>query len=66
LLRSHTEEEKVLVIATDLDASTYKAARNVQLVLLNTPAQVNTEQLLAFKKIIVTKEALTKLAERLA
>jgi large subunit ribosomal protein L4 len=66
LLRSHTEEEKVLVIAADFDASTYKAARNVQLVLLNTPAQVNTEQLLAFKKIIVTKEALTKLAERLA
>jgi len=66
LLRSHTEEEKVLVIATDFDAGTYRAARNVQPVLLNTPAEVNTEQLLAFKKIIVTKEALTKLAERLA
>jgi large subunit ribosomal protein L4 len=66
LLRSHTEEEKVLVIATDFDASTYKAARNVQPVLLNTASEVNTEQLLAFKKIIVTKEALTKLAERLA
>jgi large subunit ribosomal protein L4 len=66
LLRSHTEEEKVLVIATDFDAGTHKAARNVQLVLLNTPEEVNTEQLLAFKKIILTKEALTKLAERLA
>jgi large subunit ribosomal protein L4 len=66
LLRSHTEEEKVLVIATDFDASTYKAARNVQPVLLNTASEVNTEQLLAFRKIIVTKEALTKLAERLA
>ena len=66
LLRSHTEEEKVLIIATGFDASTYKAARNVQPVLLNTPAEVNTEQLLVFKKIIVTKEALTKLAERLA
>src|ERR1700745_909328 len=66
LVRSHTEEEKVLVIATDFDAGTYKAARNVQLVLLNTPTEVNTEQLLAFRKIIVTKEALTRLAERLA
>jgi large subunit ribosomal protein L4 len=56
----------VLVIATDFDGSTYKAARNVQRLLLNTPAEVNTEQLLAFRKIIVTKEALTKLAERLA
>src|SRR5260221_3000230 len=66
LLRSHTEEEKGLVIATDFDAGTHKAARNVQLVLLNTPEEGNTEQLLAFKKIILTKKALTKLAERLA
>jgi ribosomal protein L4 len=29
-------------------------------------ADVNTEQLLAFDKIIVTKEALTTLSERLA
>src|SRR5260221_12484767 len=66
LLRSHTEEEKVLVIATDFDAGTYKAARNVQPVLLTTPAEVTTEQMLAFKKIIVTTDTLTELAERLA
>jgi len=33
---------------------------------LNTAAEVNTEQLLQFQKIIVTNEALAKLAERLA
>jgi len=35
-------------------------------VRLNTASEVNTEQLLAFQKIIVTNDALAKLAERLA
>jgi large subunit ribosomal protein L4 len=65
-LKSQTEERKVLLIATQFDAATYKAARNIQPVLLNTAAEVNTEQLLAFRKIIVTHEALSRLAERLA
>jgi large subunit ribosomal protein L4 len=66
LLQSLTEEERVLVIADQYSEETYKAARNVRPVLLNTAAQVNAEQLLAYRKIIVTKEALTKLAERVA
>jgi hypothetical protein len=33
---------------------------------LNTASEVNTEQLLAFEKIIVTDAALAKLAERMA
>jgi large subunit ribosomal protein L4 len=66
LLKEHTPEEKVLVISDSFDENTYKAARNLQLVLLNTPAEVNTEQILAFKKIIVTQPALAKLAERVA
>jgi large subunit ribosomal protein L4 len=66
LLKSQTEARKVLVISTQFDEATYKAARNIQPVLLKTAAEVNTEQLLAFQKIIVTNEALTKLAERLA
>jgi large subunit ribosomal protein L4 len=66
LLRSHTDAKKVLVISTKFDETTYKAARNLQPVRLNTTAEVNTEQLLAFQKIIVTSEALAKLAERLA
>ncbi|HEY1477301.1 MAG TPA: 50S ribosomal protein L4 [Chthoniobacterales bacterium] len=66
LLKSQTEADKVLVISTHFDEATSKAARNVQPVLLNTASEVNTEQLLAFQKIIVTNEALIKLAERLA
>jgi large subunit ribosomal protein L4 len=65
-LKSQTEADKVLVISTHFDEVTYKAARNVQPILLNTASEVNTEQLLAFQKIIVTNEALAKLAERLA
>jgi large subunit ribosomal protein L4 len=65
-LKSQTESRKVLLIATEFDETTYKAARNIQPVLLNTASEVNTEQLLAFQKIIVTNEALVKLAERLA
>ena len=66
LLKSQTEADKVLVISTHFDEATSKAARNVQPVLLNTASEVNTERLLAFQKIIVTNEALIKLAERLA
>jgi large subunit ribosomal protein L4 len=66
LLKSHTEAEKVLVISTEFDEATYKAARNVRPVRLNTASEVNTEQLLAFQKIIVTNEALARLAERFA
>ncbi|MBV8967675.1 MAG: 50S ribosomal protein L4 [Verrucomicrobia bacterium] len=66
LLKEHTPEEKVLIISDSFDENTYKAARNLQPVLLNTPAEVNTEQILAFKKIIVTQPALAKLAERVA
>jgi large subunit ribosomal protein L4 len=65
-LKSQTEASKVLLIATQFDEITYRAARNIQPVLLNTADQVNTEQLLQFQKIIVTNEALAKLAERLA
>jgi large subunit ribosomal protein L4 len=66
LLQSLTEEARVLVIANQYSAETYRAARNVHPVLLNTAGEVNTEQLLAYRKIIVTKDALTKLSERVA
>ena len=65
-LKSQTDARKVLLISTQFDDATYKAARNIRPVLLNTASEVNTEQLLAFQKIIVTNEALAKLAERLA
>ncbi|MBV9672892.1 MAG: 50S ribosomal protein L4 [Verrucomicrobia bacterium] len=63
-LRAQTDAEKVLVISNHFDEGTYKAARNIGAVLLNTSAEVNTEQLLAFQKIIITGQALGSLAER--
>jgi len=65
-LRSQTDVDRVLCISTSFDEATYRAARNIQPVLLNTAAEVNIEQLLGFQKIIVTSEALAELAERLA
>jgi len=56
--------EKTLIVSTDFDETTFMAARNVQPTRLITAAEVNTEDLLAYKKIVVTQDALTKLAER--
>ncbi len=66
LVKDSTPEEKVLIVSKSFDETTYKAARNVQPTLLVTASDVNTEQLLAFKKIIVTNEALSQLAERIS
>lgn len=65
-LRQQTDAKKVLLISDSFDENTYRAARNVQPVLLATAAEVNTEQLLAFDKILVTTKALEHLAERTA
>jgi large subunit ribosomal protein L4 len=54
----------VLIVSDSFDDRTYKSARNVKPVKLATAADVNTEQLLAFQKILVTSKALEKLAER--
>lgn len=60
------DARKTLVIGVTFDENTYKAARNVQHAALTRAADVNTEQLLAFDKIIVTKEALNTISERLS
>jgi large subunit ribosomal protein L4 len=65
LVRKQTDAEKVLIVSDSFDDNTYKSARNVKPVKLATAADVNTEQLLAFQKILVTSTALEKLAERL-
>jgi len=57
--------EKALIISTVFDENTFKAARNVQPTRLINAAEVNTEDLLAYKKIVVTRDALAKLAERI-
>src|SRR5207249_7465323 len=64
LVREQTDAEKVLIVSDSFDDRTYKSARNVKPVKLATAADVNTEQLLAFQKIVVTSKALEKLAER--
>jgi large subunit ribosomal protein L4 len=64
LLGSHTDEAKVLIIAPSFDENTYKAARNVSDTLLITDAEVNSEILLAYRKILVVQDSLAKLAER--
>src|SRR5207249_3952549 len=63
LVRKQTDAEKVLIVSDSFDDRTYKSARNVKPVKLATAADVNTEQLLAFQKILVTSKALEKLAE---
>jgi large subunit ribosomal protein L4 len=64
LLKGHTDAKKVLLISDSFDENFYRSARNVKPVLLATAVDVNTEQLLAFDKIIVTEKALEQLAER--
>lgn len=60
------DARKTLVLGSEFDEATYKAARNVKTSLLMRAADVNTEQLLAFDKIIVTRAAVDKLSERLS
>lgn len=64
ILGKATDARKVLVIGDAFDDNVYKSARNVKKALLATATEVNTEQLLAFEKILVTSAALEKLAER--
>ena len=58
-------EGKTLILAPEFDNNTKLAARNVATAQLMTSADVNTEDLLRYKKIVVTNDALTQLAERL-
>jgi len=57
---------KTLIVSATFDENTFKAARNVQAAQLARAEDVNTEQLLAFDKIVVTQSALEKISERLA
>ena len=65
LLGGISPEPKTLVIAKDFDSNTRLAARNVQPACLVSGSDVNSEHLLAFKKIVVTNDALAQLAERI-
>ena len=61
-----TDELKTLIVAAAFDKTTYLAARNVQPTLLMTASEVNTEQLLNFRKIVITNDGLAQIADRLA
>jgi large subunit ribosomal protein L4 len=61
-----TDEPKTLIISAAFDDTTYLAARNVQPALLITAAEVNTEQLLNYRKIVITNDGLAQIADRLA
>ena len=58
--------EKVLIIADSFTDKTYLAARNVATVQLITADGVNSEQLLAYDKLVVTSGAMEILASRTA
>lgn len=66
MVKKATDAAKVLLISDSFEDNFYKSARNVKSVQLATATDVNTEQLLAFHKILVTPQALEKLAERTA
>ena len=64
LVGEHTDAKTVLILSDAFDENTYRAARNVKPVLLATATDVNTEQLLAFDKILITGKALEQIAGR--
>jgi large subunit ribosomal protein L4 len=61
----HGGVRRTLIVSSSFSEPTFLAARNVASDLLMTAAEVNTENLLAFDKIIITKEALEALGNRL-
>ena len=61
----HGGVRRTLIVSSKFSEITLLAGRNVQNDLLMTAAEVNTENLLAFDKIIITKDALEALGNRL-
>ena len=66
LLGSITPEARTLVIAPQFDEKTLLAGRNVQDTRLMRALDVNSEHLLLFRKIVLTNEALSVLAQRMS
>lgn len=61
-----TGARNVLVVAESFDENTYKAGRNFQPVQLVTASDVNTEQLLRYEKILMTRGGLEQIIARTA
>jgi large subunit ribosomal protein L4 len=62
---AHGGVRRTLIVATKFSEPTLLAGRNVANDLLMTASEVNTENLLAFDKIIITTDALAALGNRL-
>ena len=58
------EGKKILIIAADFDEMTKRAGRNVADVQLMTAAEVNVEQLLDARKVVLVESALETIANR--
>ena len=65
-LKSITPETSALVVGTEFDASTLLSGRNLSGARLATALEVNSEDLLRYRKIVVTNDALPVLAKRMA
>jgi len=61
-----TPPAKILVVGNTFDDNTYLAGRNVSWVQLVTASDLNVEQLLLAKSVILVGDALTTLAQRTA
>jgi large subunit ribosomal protein L4 len=61
---SGIEDKRVAIIADEFDEVTRRAARNAAEMTLILAKDANVEQLLRFKKLIVTKKGLEVLGER--
>jgi large subunit ribosomal protein L4 len=66
LLQSITPETSTLVVSTDFGSSTILSGRNLPGARLATALEVNSEDLLRYRKIVVTNDALPVLAKRMA
>jgi large subunit ribosomal protein L4 len=53
-----TDAKKVIIVGNDFDETTKRAARNYQPALLMSAAELNTEHVLLYGKIVVVKDAL--------
>lgn len=58
------EGKKILIIAESFDEKTKRSGRNVAEVLLMSAAEVNVEQLLDARKVVIVESALETIANR--
>lgn len=65
LVKGITPEGKTLIVSSAFDDATYRAARNVQPTLLLRASDVNAEDFLKYRKVVLTSDALAQIAERI-